>query len=544
MAATATRRVVRQIPSAMIFDTHAVTHAVTRTLVAAYARVSTEKEEQEDSFERQVEHYTTLITSNPEWQLVEVYADPGISGTRAEKRPNFMRMIADCRAGKINMIMVKSISRFARNTVDALNYIRELKDLGISVYFESENIDTLTSGGEVLLTILAAMAEQESRTMSTNIKWSYQKKWQNGDITLNTGMMLGYKKAGKDADGHDIFEINEEEAEVVRRIYREFLGGVAVTRIARGLDADGVPTKLGKGKWAYSVIVSILTNEKYTGNAILGKTYTPDVLSKKRQRNTGKSPMYYAEGSHPAIIETEIFDMAQEEMRRRKEADDRTVGTSRYSSKYPFSGLLVCGKCGHKLRRHVRTVGSGKTVAAWGCTHRITNGRSACDSHHVRDDVLQRTYLAAIRAMIEDADEIIAAVQDSARLVLQPENAAALAEVEQTIIDIQETALALHKAKQAHTVTDGEYTERISECSRRMKELEAQETELQTAESRYAEVKVWLDTFEAHIKSGAILNADDDMIVKQLVEQIIVNDDGIEIQFKCGTTITKEYAAA
>jgi len=174
MAATATRRVVRQIPSAMIFDTHAVTHAVTRTLVAAYARVSTEKEEQEDSFERQVEHYTTLITSNPEWQLVEVYADPGISGTRAEKRPNFMRMIADCRAGKINKVMVKSISRFARNTVDALNYIRELKDLGISVYFESENIDTLTPGGEVLLTILAAMAEQESRTMSTNIKWSYK----------------------------------------------------------------------------------------------------------------------------------------------------------------------------------------------------------------------------------------------------------------------------------------------------------------------------------------------------------------------------------
>ena len=544
MAATATRRVVRQIPSAMIFDTHAVAHAVTRTLVAAYARVSTEKEEQEDSFERQVEHYTALITSNPEWQLVEVYADPGISGTRAEKRPNFMRMIADCRAGKINKVMVKSISRFARNTVDALNYIRELKDLGISVYFESENIDTMTSGGEVLLTILAAMAEQESRTMSTNIKWSYQKKWQNGDITLNTGMMLGYKKAGKDADGHDIFEINEAEAEIVRRIYREFLGGVAVTRIARGLDADGVPTKLGKGKWGYSVIVSILTNEKYTGNAILGKTYKPDVLSKKRQRNTGKAPMYYAEASHPAIIEQEVFDMAQAEMQRRRTADERTVGSSRYSSKYPFSGLLVCGTCGHKLRRHVRTVGSGKTVAAWGCAYRITEGRAACDSHHVRDDLLQRTYTAAIREMIEDADEIIAAVQDSARLVLQPENAAALAEVEQAIIEVQETALALHKAKQAHTITDGEYAERISGCSRRMQDLEAQQAELQTAESRYAEVKAWLESFAAHIKSGAILNADDDMIVKQLVEQIIVNDDGIEIQFKCGTTITKEYEAA
>ena len=180
----------------------------------------------------------------------------------------------------------------------------------------------------------------------------------------------------------------------------------------------------------------------------------------------------------------------------------------------------------------------------WGSSNRILNGRCVCDSHHVNEDTQQRTYLAAIREMIEDADEIIVAVQDSARLVLQPENAAALAAVEQEIIAIEETALALYKAKQAHTVTDGEYTERISECSRRIKELEAQQAELQTAESRYAEVKVWLDTFEAHIKSGDIMTTDDDTIVKQLVEQIIVSDDGIEIQFKCGATIEKEYEAA
>ena len=379
MAATATRRVVREIPAAAIFNIPKAA-TVQKLLVAAYARVSTEKEEQEDSFERQVEHYTALINGKSDWQLVEVYADPGISGTRAEKRPNFMRMIADCRAGKIQKVMVKSISRFARNTVDALNYIRELKDLGISVFFESENIDTLTPGGEVLLTILAAMAEQESRTMSTNIKWSYQKKWQNGEVTLNTGLMLGYIKSGKDEEGRDTYAINEAEAAIVRRIYREFLDGAAINRIAKGLEMDGIPTKLGRKKWNYSVIVSILTNEKYTGNAILGKTYKPDVLSKHRIKNTGKVPMYYAEGTHPAIIEQDIFDMVQAEMRRRKEADERTVGSSRYSSKYAFSGLLVCGICGHKLRRHVRTVGSGKRVAAWGCTNRISNGRAVCDS--------------------------------------------------------------------------------------------------------------------------------------------------------------------
>ena len=543
MAATATRRVVREIPAAAIFNIPKAA-TVQKLLVAAYARVSTEKEEQEDSFERQVEHYTALINGKSDWQLVEVYADPGISGTRAEKRPNFMRMIADCRAGKIQKVMVKSISRFARNTVDALNYIRELKDLGISVFFESENIDTLTPGGEVLLTILAAMAEQESRTMSTNIKWSYQKKWQNGEVTLNTGLMLGYIKSGKDEEGRDTYTINEAEAAIVRRIYREFLDGAAINRIAKGLEMDGIPTKLGRKKWNYSVIVSILTNEKYTGNAILGKTYKPDVLSKHRIKNTGKVPMYYAEGTHPAIIEQDIFEMAQTEMRRRKEADERTVGSSRYSSKYAFSGLLVCGICGHKLRRHVRTVGSGKRVAAWGCTNRISNGRAVCDSHHVNDDVLQRTYLAAIRDMVEDADEIIEAVRDSARLVLQPENAAALAEVEQEIIAIQEQALGLHKAKQAHTITENEYAARISECSIRMKELEAKQAEMQTAASRYAEVKAWLDAFQDHISSGDILNADDEGIIKQLVEQIIVNDDGIEIQFKCGATIEKEYEAA
>jgi DNA invertase Pin-like site-specific DNA recombinase len=215
--AVTTRRVVREIPRAAIL--HVDAKEVLRMVVVAYARVSTEKEEQEDSFERQVSYYTALINSKPEWKFGGIYADPGITGTRAEKRPDFLRMIEDCRAGKINKILVKSISRFARNTVDALNYIRELKELGISIYFENENIDTLTPGGEVLITILAAMAEQESRTMSTNIKWSYQKKFKNGEVILNTGLMMGYINTGrKDDEGKVIYAINEEEAEIVRRI--------------------------------------------------------------------------------------------------------------------------------------------------------------------------------------------------------------------------------------------------------------------------------------------------------------------------------------
>ncbi len=538
--AAMTRRTVREIPRAVLM--HIDTTELLKEIVVAYARVSTEKEEQEDSFERQVSHYTTLIKSKPEWEFGGIYADPGITGTRAEKRPDFMRMIADCRAGKINKILVKSISRFARNTVDALNYIRELKELGISVYFESENIDTLTPGGEVLITILAAMAEQESRTMSTNIKWSYQKKFQNGDIILNTGLMLGYSKAEKrDSDGKVVYVINEAEAEVVRRIYREYLAGITVTRIARGLEEDGILTKLGKKRWQHSVIESILTNEKYTGNAILGKTYKADVLSKYRQKNTGQAPMYFAEGTHPAIIDQEMFDMAQAEMQRRKEEKVRAVGRSRYSSKHPFSGLLICGECGHKLRRHTRRVGSGKVVPAFGCSNRIVNGRAVCDSHHINEDVLQRTYLAAISDMVEDASELMEAIRESAEMALEPENAAALAAVEQEIIDLQNEVLELHKAKQRMAVSAADYAAQIQEYKERLAELEEQQAQLHTIQTRYAEVAAWLATFEEHITSGEIMNADDGLIVKALVEEIIIGDSSMEIRFKCGASIEKEY---
>ena len=538
--AVTTRRVVREIPRAAIL--HIDAKEVLRMVVVAYARVSTEKEEQEDSFERQVSYYTTLINSKPEWKFGGIYADPGITGTRAEKRPDFLRMIEDCRAGKINKILVKSISRFARNTVDALNYIRELKELGISIYFENENIDTLTPGGEVLITILAAMAEQESRTMSTNIKWSYQKKFKNGEVLLNTSMMMGYIKTDRrDEEGKVIYEINEEEAVVVRRIYREYLSGVTVTRICRGLEADGIPTKLGRKRWQPSVIKSILTNEKYTGDALLGKTFKADVLSKKRQKNMGQAPMYYAEGTQPAIIEKEVFELVKAEMQHRADEKNTAVGNSRYTSKYPFSGLLVCGECGHKLRRHVRKVGSGKQVPAWGCSNRISNGRAACDSHHVNEETLQRTYTAAVQEMIADAEEVIRLVQDSTGLVMEPENTAELARVEQEIIELQEAVMEIHKAKQKRGIGAAEYAEKIREHSQRMQELEARQEELQTTENRYNQIKVWLDNFARHIQSGEIMNTDDSQIMKQLVEQIIVGADGMEIQFKCGVIVKQKY---
>lgn len=356
--------------------------------------------------------------------------------------------------------------------------------------------------------------------------------------------MLGYNRLEeKDEDGKAVYVINEEEAEIVRRIYREFLAGITVTRICRGLEADGIPTKLGKKKWQHNVIKSILTNEKYTGNALLGKTYKPDVLTKYRKKNDGtKAPMYYTENSHPAIISAEMFELAKKELARRAAAKDSTTGTSRYTSKYPFSGLLVCGACGSRLRRHVRTMGAGNKVASWGCATRVSQGREACSaSHHVREDVLERTYTAAIRQIMESADEVTAAVREGAMLTMEPENKENLDVVEQAIIETQEKALALHKQKVARQITEAEYADAVNECRERLKELEAQQEELKSIATRYSEVKAWLDTFEENVRSGNIMDANDAMVMKALVEEIIVNDTGIEIHCKCGVTIEQEY---
>ena len=526
--------VVRRIPSPMLFTTSKP--ETIKMVVAAYARVSTEKEEQEDSFERQVAHYTSLIQSRQDWTFGGIYADPGITGTRAEKRPDFMRMIQDCRDGKIQKILVKSISRFARNTVDALNYIRELKDLGISVYFENENIDTLTPGGEVLLTILAAMAEQESRTMSTNIKWAYQKKFEKGEVVLNTGTVLGY---AKDNDGN--YVIAENEAKTVRRIYAQYVSGLTVPQICRGLETDGITTKRGNTKWRTNAVLGILKNEKYTGNAILGKTYKPDVLSKRRMKNNGQAPMYYAENTHPAIISQELFEMAQAEMQRRQDEKDAAVGTSRYTSKYPFSGLLICGTCGHRLRRHVRTVGSGRTVAAWGCTNRISNGRAACDSHHINEDVLERTYRAAMESLIGDADDVLDVVTESCGAVLADENHAELDAVQQQIIELQEAALTLHKSKQQYGISDAAYDAQVKEDSRQMAELQQRQQELKAQSTRYAEAKYWLDEFRTHMQAGDGMNTDDAMILRSMVEKIVVFDDRLKISLRCGVTIDEKW---
>ncbi|MDY5779969.1 MAG: recombinase family protein [Succinivibrionaceae bacterium] len=273
-----------------------------KTRVAAYCRVSTDTDEQATSYEAQVEHYTKYIKQNPAWDCAGIYADDGISRTNTKKRESFNRLIKDCMDGKIDMVLTKSISRFARNTLDCLNYIRKLKDKNIAVFFEKEGINTLDAKGEVMLTIMASLAQQESESLSQNVRLGFQYRFQQGKVMVNHNRFLGYDK---DENGKLI--INKAEAEVVKRIYREYLEGQSYYSIGRGLTNDGIKTAAGKTKWLASTLRKILSNEKYMGDALLQKTITTDFLTKKRVINHGIAPQYYVEEDHEAIIPKDLF---------------------------------------------------------------------------------------------------------------------------------------------------------------------------------------------------------------------------------------------
>lgn len=293
--------------------------------VAAYCRVSTEYEEQNSSYQTQVSHYTNYILNHDSWDLVKVYADDGISGTNTKKREQFNQMIEDCMAGKIDLIITKSISRFARNTLDCLHYIRQLKEKNIAVYFEKENIKTTDAKGEVLLTIMASLAQQESQSLSQNVKLGLQYRYQQGKVMVNHNWFLGYTK---DEEGHLI--VDPEQAKIVKRIYYEYLEGYSCKQIARRLTADSIPNGAGNTKWGDSNIASILKNEKYIGDALLQKSYTVDFLTKKRIRNQGIMPQYYIKDDHEAIIPKELFRRVQEERKRRRAGIKVPCGKTRH----------------------------------------------------------------------------------------------------------------------------------------------------------------------------------------------------------------------
>ena len=363
--------------------------------VAAYCRVSTEEEEQQGSFEIQKLFYTDKIESNPEWTMAGIYADDGISGVHTQKRDDFNRMIQDCKKRKIDLILTKSISRFARNTLDSIQYVRMLKQLGITVIFEKESINTSTMNSEMILTVLSAFAQAESESISQNVARGMG--FRQGKFPFPYSQMLGYRKG---ADGKP--EIIPEQAEVIRLIYNSYLQGDSLQNIKKKLETIGAVTVRGKATWSSQAILRILQNEKYCGDVLLQKTFTEGVLTGFQKKNTGQLPQYYIENHHEGIVTKQVFREVQAEIAKRQSknpANIRKKRKGRYNSKYALSGRLVCGECGSSYKRVTWDI-HGRKEVVWRCASRAAYGTKFCKhSPSIPEEELHEAILKAIQEL-------------------------------------------------------------------------------------------------------------------------------------------------
>ena len=355
-----------------------------RKRVCAYARVSTNSEAQGESLENQTIYYRNLIEANPEYEHIGIFADQGITGTK-KVRPEFQKMLALARAGEIDLILTKSISRFARNTTIVLEMVRELKELDVEVFFEKENISSTSGDGEVMLTVLSSFAQEESKSASENLKWRYRRKFEEGKVAINTTRFMGYDK-NQQGD----LVINPDQAEIVRRIFRDYVGGKGSFVIAKALNAEGVGTVAG-GKWHSDTVLGILKNEKYNGDVKLQKTYSKDHISKKKCINRGEIDSYYIENNHPPIVSREIWDEAQRLIALRAKAKGNVEETkNKYQNRYPLTGMLLCSKCGAPLRRRIWNSKHYCKKVVWQCSTYIKNGKNACQGTTIEDDEVGR----------------------------------------------------------------------------------------------------------------------------------------------------------
>jgi site-specific DNA recombinase len=494
----------------------------TKLRVAAYCRVSTDSDEQETSYEVQIAHYTAYINSHPDWELAGIYADDGISGTNTKKREEFNRMIDDCMAGKIDKVITKSISRFARNTVDCLNYIRKLKDKNIPVYFEKENIDSMDSKGEIMLTIMASLAQQESQSLSQNVKLGLQYRYQRGEIQVNCARFLGYAK-----DENKRLVIVPEEAEIVKRIYREYLEGASMLKIARGLEADGILNGAGKERWHTSNVNQILRNEKYIGDALLQKTYTVDFLTKKRGKNNGLVPQYYVENSHEAIIPREIFMQVQEELIRRRIVHTSPNGKNRtFSSTHCFSNMIICGGCSEFFRR-IHWNNRGKKSVVWRCISRLENTGQVCDARTVPESQIEQVLVTAINQTLCDKDSFLATLQNNIETVIIHENDTTLADIDKRLNELQTELVKLANSK-------AEYDKVGDEIYRLRDEKQKVQLEIigrDELKKRIADLGDFLKG-----QTTAITEYDEPL-VRRLIEKVTVYEDKFTVEFKSGVTV-------
>lgn len=509
--------------------------------VAAYCRVSTDSDEQLTSYKNQMKVYTEMIAQNKEWCFAGLYADEGISGTRADKRPEFTKMINDCYAGKIDMIITKSVSRFARNTVECLNYVRLLKERGIGIYFEEQNIDTLKSDSELYLVIYAGFAQSESESMSKNITWTYRKKFEEGKPVFMYKKWLGYKKG---EDGNP--EIVPEEAAIVERIYDLYLSGETTRTISALLRSENIKIPDKNFSFSRSMIVNILTNERYSGDCILQKTVTVDCIGKVRKKNTGEAPMYYVHNSHPAIISREKFNKVQEELVRRKNiAPQLTHQSLTASGKYSRNALtdvMICGECGSRYKRCTWSRKGVKRIV-WRCASRLEHGTRYCNSspsiyeEKLKDAIVRAlhqfnsedavTYLSLMKATIGEALGLDGRSEEIDLLQRRIEA------LNSKMMNLVNTSVNNSSTVDDYEDEFKEIADEITQLKNRISVLRESIVNDESVEERLDKIQIALD------KQAKCQNEYDETIVRQMIECIkVYHDKRIEIIFGGGYSIT------
>ena len=510
--------------------------------VAAYCRVSTKEEDQANSYEVQKEYYTDKIMSNPVWTMAGIFADKGITGTSVKKREDFMRMIRHCRQRKIDVVLTKSVSRFARNTVDCLYYTRALKELGIAVIFEKENINSLEEDSELRITLSGAFAQSESESISANVTWGKRRAMESGKAAIQYKYLYGYRRGADDKP-----EIIPEEAEVVRWIYERYLAGASTRMLRDELHEQGVIYSEKSPQWTLPHIKSILRNEKYCGDVLMQKTFQQDVINRRVIKNTGQLPMYLIENHHEGIVSREKYNAVQAEMARRKAAKSpskrASTGLSAYTSRYALSDRLVCGECGTLYRRCTWTRPDGKRVV-WRCVSRLDYGKKYCHSSPTLDEVpLQQAIIAALNTVLPDLDGRIRQITEAleAEVIPFPGSGMSLGDIDRRLTELEAQFQRLLEKAADDPIAYGDQFKEILDEQTALKELRAtilaENKKHAEADRRIRDAAGMLENAVPHIAEW------DESAIRQLVAQVkVLSKNEISVTLKSGIEIRQSIS--
>lgn len=496
---------------------------ITRKRVAAYVRVSTNGEEQLQSFKSQKEYYQDKISANKEWVLVGIYADEGITGTKTNKRDEFLRMVDDCMNGLIDIVITKSVSRFSRNLVDTLSYTRMLKAKGVTVIFEKENIDTSTMESEMQLSLISALAQNEVESLSQNVSMGVQMKMSRGELMGFNGC-LGYDYHPEDKS----ITVNEKEAEIVRMIFDLYVQGYGAYTIAKELTRLGKVNKKGEVKWTDSGVRGIIKNEKYKGDLLMGKTYTVDPISKRRLDNRGEANKYYTKNHHEAIISEEIWNKAQEIRESRYHTNENVsdVARTKYARKYAFSSMCQCGFCGTNLTRRSHHQDTQHKKPVWKCRTAANKGIANCPNSKAIDEVIiENAFLEMFQLLSENFDDVLESVLTSLEAsVSKDESTEKLKRVEKEISALEKKRKKLTDMYLDDKITKEAYDDKYMELKRKLEKCEEERQLFAENALSQKNISGRMKAIRTKLKNADILDEFDRVVFESIVEKVIVGE--------------------